>query len=441
MTYDEARAFLEKAAGYGSRPGLESISQLLKRLDNPQDKLRIIHIAGTNGKGSTAAFTASILACAGYKVGRFISPAVYDKRELIQLDHNCGDRVINSYITEEEIAQTLEPIKSTCEEMVRDGFSHPTVFEIETAMAFLYFFRQQVDFAIIETGMGGKLDATNVVAKPVCCLISSISMDHMQYLGDTLEEISRHKAGIIKKGVPVFTANTDSIITGVLKEACTSMDTCLTIVSAENAIIHKRSIEGTSFEYKGHSYTIRLLGEHQISNALLALEAAVNLKKQGYEISQQAIETGLQQARWRGRFEILAKKPYFIIDGAHNEDAARKLASAIMTYLNGKRLIFIMGIFADKEYKKVLEIMAPFADMIITITPPGNRALPSDVLAKEAANYFAGPIVDAGKVSAAVELAYKNADSLDAIIAFGSLSFHQELSVFLNGFLHLNQKS
>jgi dihydrofolate synthase/folylpolyglutamate synthase len=432
MTYDEARVFLEKAASYGSRPGLETITELLKRLDKPQDKLRIIHIAGTNGKGSTAAFIAAILAAAGYKTGRYISPAVFDYREKIQISHKCSDRIINEYITEEGICGAIAIIKAACEGMVKDGFHHPTVFEIETVMAFLYLTSEQVDFAIIETGMGGRLDATNVAARPVCSVITSISMDHMQYLGDTLEKIAREKAGIIKGGVPVITGNTNPAVIGVLEEACLEMNTKLTVVSKDNAVIHSVTCEGTAFNYSGHIYNIKLLGEHQVTNALIAVEAVTTLQREGYEISQDAIYEGLSQASWSGRFEILAKNPYFIIDGAHNEDAAIKLRKAIQDYFSGRRLIFIMGIFADKEYKKVLEIMAPLAGMIITITPPSSRALSSKQLAEEAAKYFKGTIIDAGAVSEAIDCACENSESCDVIIAFGSLSFLQEVTSFLN---------
>jgi len=431
MTIEEAGLFMEKAAEYGSRPGLETISELMKRLDNPQDKLRIIHIAGTNGKGSTAAYIASILASAGFKAGRFHSPAVFDRREIIQLTVKRNGRLENEYITEEGICKAVSLIKKACEEMVRDGFNHPTVFEIETAMAFLYFLDENVDFAVIEAGMGGRLDATNVVAKPVCSVITSISMDHMQYLGETLEEISKHKAGIIKEGTPAVSSNTDPIVVGVLEQACKDMDTTLTLASWNEVNLLNLSIEGTVFSYKGNNYRIRLLGRHQLANAILAIETADILKNHGVKISQDAIEAGLWQTSWRGRFEIIEEQPIFVIDGAHNEDASRRLRDAMETYFSGKKLIFIMGIFADKEFKKVLEIMAPLPEILITITPPGNRALPSKILADEAKNYCDGKIIDAGSVAAAVDIAYENSSPEDVIAAFGSLSFLRELTCCL----------
>jgi len=431
MRYEEAILFLEKAAESGSRPGLETICELTRRLDKPQDKLRIIHIAGTNGKGSTAAYITTILACAGFRVGRYLSPAVFDRRETIQISHSSQGRIFSEYISEEGISRTVGLIKKACEEMVRDGFHHPTVFEIETAMAFLYLSDENVDFAVIETGMGGRLDATNVIEHPLCSVITSISMDHMQYLGDTIEEISWHKAGIIKRGAPAISINTDPSIVKVLEEACKEGGSRLILASAQDAIIHSLTCDGTVFSYKGNKYQIKLLGRHQVDNAILALETVKALKSQGYAISQEAICTGLASTSWRGRFEILAREPYFIIDGAHNEDAAVKLREAIETYFAGRRLIFIMGIFADKEYRKVLKIMAPLAQLLIAVTPPNSRALLSSSLADEARYYFDGRIIDAGTVAAAIEYAYANSRPEDVIVAFGSLSFLQELSELL----------
>lgn len=428
MRYEEALLFLEKAAEYGSRPGLETIRELTKRLGNPQDKLKIIHIAGTNGKGSTAAYITTILAFAGFSVGRFLSPAVFDRREIIQISHSSNGRLFSEYITEEGICRTVGLIKRACEEMVRDGFAHPTVFEIETAMAFLYLSDENVDFAVIETGMGGRLDATNVIDHPLCSVITSISMDHMQYLGDTLEEISRHKAGIIKSGAPAISINTDQRVLKVLEEECKGTGSSLILASAQDAVIHNLSCEGTVFSYKGNRYKIGLLGKHQVENAILALETVRVLRSQGFAISQEAICTGLARTRWRGRFEIIAREPYFIIDGAHNEDAAVKLREAIETYFAGRRLIFIMGIFADKEYRKVLKTVAPLSQLLITIAPPNSRALKSDSLAREAKNYFDGRIIDAGTAKAAIDYAYANSRPEDVIVAFGSLSFLQELS-------------
>lgn len=427
MTYEAARAFIEATASFGSRPGLETITELLNRIGNPQERLKVVHVTGTNGKGSTAAYISAILAFAGYKVGRYLSPAVFEYREKIQVTHKVENQLVNDYITEEKIAEAISVIKPACEAMVRDGFYHPTSFEIETAMAFLYLYREQVDIAVIEVGMGGRLDATNVIRHPLCCVITSISMDHMQYLGDTIEKIAGEKAGIIKKGAPVVTGNTDPRVIAVLQKHCGDNDTTLTIASRDAVTDISYSPEETSFTYRGQKMAIGLLGDYQIDNAVIAIEAAKALHESGYPISDAAIREGLRRARWRGRLELISDNPYFIIDGAHNEDAAIRLREALMQYFPGRNMIFIMGVLADKDYRRILELTAPLAGLIIIITPPSNRALASERLAAEAKKYTDKPVIDAGTVSRAVRLAYEKAGKDDVILAFGSLSFLGEI--------------
>ena len=418
MTYKEALQFIDDSNKYGSKLGLATITELLRRLDNPQDKLKCIHVAGTNGKGSTTAFISSILISEGYLVGRYISPAVFSYRERIQI--NTDD------ISEEDICNTIATIKPICEDMVREGFDHPTSFEIETAMAFLYFAGKNVDFAVIEVGLGGRLDATNVIKKPVCCVITSISMDHMQYLGDTLTKITREKAGIMKEGVPAITGNTEPEVQMVLEQICRERNSELILASDRitDIII---STEGTEFYYKERPLKISLLGEYQIQNSVLAIETAQVLRKLGYSISDTAIREGLLRACWSGRLDIIARDPYFMIDGAHNEDAARKLKNSLLKIFQGKRIIFIMGVLADKDYKKILEITAPLASVIITVTPDNIRALASSELAKEAEQYTKEEVIDAQTIQNAVETAYKKAGKDDVILAFGSLSYLGEI--------------
>ncbi|MHB8130596.1 MAG: bifunctional folylpolyglutamate synthase/dihydrofolate synthase [Mobilitalea sp.] len=440
MTYEEAREFIDQSNQYGSILGLVAIKELLNSLGNPQDRLKVIHVAGTNGKGSTTAFISSILSSEGYLVGRYISPAVFTYRERIQISRRDDNRIesdskedydafaiTTDYITKQGVCDTIAVIQPICEGMVRDGFAHPTCFEIETVMAILYFSWEQVDFAVIEVGLGGRLDATNVIKKPICSIITSISMDHMQFLGDTLELITREKAGIIKKGSPVITGNKNPEVLRVLEQTCDELGTDLTIVEDKETVRIQTSPEETIFYYREQEYAIRLLGEHQISNAILAIHTGEILNRLGYPISDRAIKNGLVQARWSGRFEVIAKEPYFIIDGAHNEDAALQLKKSIQLYFSERRIIFIMGVFADKEYKNILKITAPLAEVIITITPDNSRALVSSQLAKEAKKYGKGEIIDAGTVEQAVKYAYEKASKEDVIIAFGSLSFLGDL--------------
>ena len=428
MTYQEARSFIDEANQYGSKLGLETITELLSRLGNPQEKLKLIHVAGTNGKGSTTAFIASILVTAGYRVGRYISPAVFSYRERIQISSNM---IPTEYISRQGVCDSISRIKKVCEEMIAEGLAHPTTFEIETAMAMLYFSKEQVDFAVIEVGLGGRLDATNVIKKPVCSVITSISMDHMQYLGTTLAQIAGEKAGIIKAGVPIVTCNQKEEVLEVLVRISNERKAPFTLADPNAAIPLSFSPEGTIFRYLEEEYQINLLGSHQIGNAVLAIQTVGVLKKLGYNISEESVKNGLSQAVWSGRLEIIGRSPYFILDGAHNEDAAMRLADAIRLYFTGRKIIFIMGIFADKDYHKVIELTAPLADQIITLTPNNSRALPSDELAIEVKKYCP-TVVDAQTVRQAVDCAYNAAGPEDVILAFGSLSFFGDLKATIS---------
>lgn len=463
MTYQEAREFIDLSNQYGSVLGLSTITELLNRLGNPQDQIKMIHVAGTNGKGSTTAFLSSILASQGYLVGRYISPAVFDYRERIQITRqeecsanpfpeekltskisealqeekltaNILKKLTTDYISEQNVAAAIDQIKPICEAMVREGLPHPTSFEIETAMAFLFLLQKRVDYAVIEVGLGGRLDATNVMKKPICSVITSISMDHMQFLGDTMEQIATEKAGIIKLGVPVVTNNRAEKVLQVLNHTCHDKQTKLIIADATAIMNTKYSAEGTEFIYQGHQYRIALIGKHQIENALLAIETAKLLNKNGHPISDQAILEGIREARWKGRFEILRKEPYVIIDGAHNQDAAYKLVETLQLYFLSKKMIFIMGVFADKDYKKILQITAPLAHAIITITPKNSRGLDSTLLAKEAQNYTKNKVIDAKNIQQAITYAYQISTKEDVILAFGSLSYLGEFEELLCSF-------
>jgi dihydrofolate synthase/folylpolyglutamate synthase len=428
MTYEEAREFIEQSNQYGSKLGLESVTELLSRLGNPQDKVKVIHVAGTNGKGSTTAYITSILATEGYKVGRYISPAVFNYRERIQISKREPGKITynTEYISKQGVSDAISVIKTVCNAMVKDGWYHPTTFELETAMAFLYFSWQEVDFAVVEVGLGGRLDATNVMMKPVCCVITSISMDHMQFLGDTLDSIAREKAGIIRASVPIITCNKKPEIIQVLSEEAELKSAPIFLVDADEARMIKFTPGETIFEYHGQEYEIALLGMHQITNAILALSVIEVLLQQGHRVNRLSILDGLRSTEWSGRFEIIAKNPLVIIDGAHNEDAALRLAETVRAYFADRRVIYIMGVFADKDYRRILELTAPLADTIITLTPNNSRALSSADLALVAQKYCPA-VFDAKTTEQAVCMAYEMSKEEDVIIAFGSLSFLGEL--------------
>ncbi len=416
MKYEEALAYMESTAHYGIVPGLNSIKELCRRLGNPQDTLQFVHIAGTNGKGSTLSFVSTILKCAGYRVGRYISPVIFEYRERIQVGMQS--------ITKAAFCEGVELVKDICEEMVQDGFHHPTPFEIETALAFWYFQKKQCDIVVLETGMGGLEDATNLITTTLVAVLTSIGMDHMQFLGKTLEKIAEQKAGIIKEGCAVVSLAQNPSAMEVVNRVAQEKNCPLHVADSRRATQVRYGVEKQRFDYgQWKKLEITLAGKFQIDNAVLALEVIQVLESKGFSIKETAIRKGLKETVWPGRFHLLGKKPYFELDGAHNEDAAQKLADSIEFYFTNKRIIYIMGMLKDKEYEKVIALTEKYADQIITVTPPGNpRAMQAYELAKEIAQVHAN-VTAVDSLEEAVEMSYLLAGKDDVIIAFGSLSY------------------
>ena len=416
MNYKEALEYITSLNKYGSVLGLDNMIRLCEKLDHPEDKCKCIHIAGTNGKGSTSAYIAHMLMAAGYRVGRYSSPTISDYRERFQI----GNRMI----TQKDFAAYVEQLQNVCDELVNEGHPHPTPFEVETALAFLYFADQNCDYVVLEVGMGGETDATNIISKPVACVWASISMDHMGFLGKTLTEIATVKSGIAKRGAVCVTTKQPFEVEKVLSEKTNAVGESLHIADVSDAKGVKYGLLTQQFSYKGLSKAkIHLAGNHQIANAVLAVEVMLQLRERGLEISDKAILKGLEETVWQARLEVVGKKPFFIVDGAHNEDAAKKLAESIETYFENKRLIFIMGVLKDKEYDKILSLTAKYAEHILTITPPENpRALDAFELAKEARNYHP-QVTNLSSVEEAVEVSHLLADKDTVILCFGSLSY------------------
>ena len=419
MNYQDAMEYIEKVNVYGSVLGLETTKELLRRLGNPQNQLKFIHVAGTNGKGSVCSYLGTILASGGYLVGRYISPTIMEYRERIQLQKNQSSVLIS----EDEVAGFMDRIKGVIDNMLWDGLPHPTPFEIETAMAFLYFEKKRCDIVILEVGLGGRKDSTNVITTAVCSVITSISMDHMKVLGDTIEKIAWEKAGIIKKGIPVVTCEQKQEAMKVLWEESEKNHSPIYSMSLDEIKNVEYSLKGTVFDYKkDKKLEISLLGENQVENAALAIEAVHVLISLGYSVSDRNIREGLLYTRWPGRFEMIKTKPYIFIDGAHNEDGARSLSKSIEIYFTNRRIIYIMGVLADKDYHSILKHTASFADTIITITPDNPRALSSHKLAKAALS-CCDHVIDGETVKKAVDIGLKLARPEDVILVFGSLSF------------------
>lgn len=417
MKYQEAMDYIEKCAQYGIVPGLDCVQELCKRLGNPQKDLKIIHIAGTNGKGSTLAFISTVLTENGWKVGRYISPTIFEYRERFQI----GGRPISKA----QVAKLMEEVAIHADAMQQEGLPHPTPFEIETVMAFLLFAKKQCDFVVLETGMGGAMDATNVVTNTLISVITSVGRDHMGFLGDTLEEIAVQKAGIMKPGCVVVSAPQAEEVENVLREEAQKKQVKEILFVNEDSLLKcKYGIEKQSFYYQGFGKVeLSLLGSYQLMNAALALQVILCLQDLGYPMKEDKIRSGIKKTCWPGRFQIIDKKPFFIVDGAHNEPAARELRKSIEFYFTNRPIIYIMGMFKDKEYEKVVELTSDLATHIITVSAKGTkRALPSLDLAKEIAKVHSS-VTAADSIEEAVEISYLLADADTVIIAFGSLSY------------------
>lgn len=416
MNYRQAMEYVESLDTHGIVPGLDSIKELCRRLGNPQDGLKFVHIAGTNGKGSVLAYISTILKCAGYRVGRYLSPVIFEYREKIQVNEKP--------ISKAALCEGLETIMHICEGMAADGLAAPTLFEVETALAFWYFQKKDCDIVVLEAGMGGSEDATNLITTTITSVISSIGMDHMDFLGGTLDKIAAQKAGIIKRGCQAVAMKQQPAAMEVIGKAAQEKHCPLIVADSAKASRVRFGMERQKFDYGGmKNLEITLAGQFQIDNAVLAVEAVRSLAGRGFAVEEEALRKGLKETKWRGRFEVIRKKPLFIVDGAHNEDAAQKLAKSIEFYFTNKRIIYIMGVLKDKEYEKIINLTHEYADQIITVTPPDNkRALPAYELAKEIA--LVHPAVTAvDSLEEAVEMSMLLAGTEDAILAFGSLSY------------------
>ena len=426
MNYAEARVYLDEISKYGSVLGLENMRELLGRLGNPQDDLKFIHISGTNGKGSVLAYLSTILSGGGYRTGRYISPTLFSYRERIQVDEQK--------IEKESLAHHVTAIAKVIEEMKAENAGNPTAFEVETALAFLYFKEKDCDIVVLETGLGGALDATNIIKTTVMEVIAPISMDHMEFLGDTLEKIAMQKAGIIKPHTAVVSASQEPDAKKVLDHVCKENQCSMYMVDPAQITDVLYDVEEQQFSYKNwKNVKITLAGSYQILNAALALEGVEELRRLGYHLSEEQVRQGLYRAVWRGRFTLLSKNPAVIIDGAHNPGAAKELKHSLDLYFKGKDLYYIFGVFQDKDYQEVIRLTAPLAKHIVTVQTPGNpRALPANEL-KEAVQAVNPSVEAAQSIQEAVKKSLQLAKKEDAIIIFGSLSFLGEAEKAVKG--------
>lgn len=419
--YRQAAEYMELLKGRGIVPGLDTMRRLAGKLGDPQDSLKFVHIAGTNGKGSVLGYVSTILKCAGYRTGRYQSPAVFSELEKFQVNGRS--------ISKADYVRGLEAVRKAAEAMEEEGFPYPTSFEAETALAFWYFREKQCDIAVLETGMGGLLDATNIITTTAAAVLTSVSMDHMGMLGDTLAEIAAQKAGIIKKGCCVISTKQKPEAMRVIEKVSREKGAVLRIADAAAARKVRYGLERQSFTYGDYEkLAVSLAGTCQIENAAVAVETIKALEEAGFFVTEKMLRKGLLETKWPGRFSVISRRPLFVIDGAHNEAAAQKLKESVTFYFTNKKIITIIGILKDKEYEKIVGLMAPLAAQVITVTTPGNkRAFPAYELAGVVRAYNPN-VTAADSLQEAVEMSYLLADRDSVILAFGSLSYLGELS-------------
>ena len=433
VTYKEARVYLEEMSKYGSVLGLDAIRGLLSELGNPQDDLKFIHIAGTNGKGSVLAYTSTILSKAGYRTGRYVSPAVMGYLEKIQVD--------GRWISEEDFAKITREVQKAIASLKESGALVPTLFEAETAIAFLYFKKMNCDLVVLETGLGGALDASNIIDNTLCAVFTNISLDHLGVIGDSLEEITKTKAGIIKPGCQLVSASQKEEVARVLRQHFSESLKAEDRKNHENPCLDKRyrEVDMSQLQVLGEDYksmtlnyktfnnlNSSLTGFHQRKNLATALEVILALRERGYEISDEAVSLGVSQTKWPGRYTCLMEDPIFMIDGAHNEDAAYRLSESLRHDFSDRKIILILGVFKDKDYESITSILCPLASQVYTVDLPNKeRSLSSKDLAKSAARYCSW-VKAKGSIGEAVTEAVKEATKPEAssvIVACGSLSY------------------
>lgn len=405
MNYSQSVEYIHSLLQFGIKPGLERITMLLASLGNPQDKIKTVHIAGTNGKGSTSTHIANILTAAGFKTGLYTSPFVLSFCERIQID---GER-----IPEEKLAKAVTKVQAEILKLNEKGIVI-TEFEAITAAAFLYFYEEGCDFAVIEVGLGGRFDATNVLKSPRACVITSISLDHTKILGDTLTKIAFEKCGIIKNGVPVVTSsNQNSGVLGVIEKTAQDKNCKLTVTNPKNAEIISDALGEAVFEYDKESYILHLCGEHQIENAVNAIETAKLLG-----ISGDFIKKGISKTQMLARMEIIGKEPLIIRDGGHNEGCAKALRSFILRY-KIKNIKLLVGMMADKDTEKYLELVCPLCDSVTVCTPSNPRAESAENLLISAKKYCENSFAVSDPKTAYGEV-LKSANKGDTVLICGS---------------------
>ena len=426
MTITETMTYIHKTVWLGSKPGLSRTRKLLDMMGNPQNKLKFVHVAGTNGKGSVCACLASILQKAGYKTGLYTSPYINTFNERMRVDG------VN--ITDDELCEICEYIKPLADSMTEDP---PTEFELITAFAMEYFCRKGCEIVVLEVGMGGELDSTNVINSPEACVIMAIDLDHTAFLGSTVEEVASAKAGIIKQGTTVVSYEQLPGVRRVFEEKCKEVGAAFRQAYFSLISNIRTSIDENVFDYKDYkNIHLSLVGAYQPKNACVAIETALVLKEKGYHITDENIYEGLKTVAWPGRFEILGKEPVFVLDGAHNPHGMRGTAQSLKSHFEGRKIVFVVGAMADKDVEGMMGLLCPMAHSFIAVKPDNPRAMEAQKLA-ELLGEMGQKSESCDSIQKAVEIAVSRAGKDGIVACLGSLYFSGEIR---NAYLSLKEK-
>ena len=409
MNYNEAIDYIHSVCWKGSRPGLSRTVELLRLMGNPEKKLKFVHIAGTNGKGSTASMTANILLKAGYRVGLYTSPYIFSFNERM--------RVNGENISDSDLVAITERVKPLAEKMA----DSPTEFELVTCIALEYFYRKGCDIVVLEVGMGGELDSTNVIEPPEVAVITNIGLDHTDFLGDTLEKIAETKSKIIKEGSSAVLYPSTEGVKRVVENRCSTVNAKLKVADFSEMKLKSADLSGQIFDYKDfENIKLPLLGHHQLNNTATVFAVVDALRERGWNIPRESVIAGIEGVSWQGRFELVSKKPTFIVDGGHNPQCAEALFENVKEYLGDKKLVVLTGVLADKDFESMYADMATLTSEFVTVTPPNPRALSAKDLALYLSR-FGKPVAFAESIEEGVRLAREKAGQNGAVLAYGSL--------------------
>ncbi len=421
MNLDDALSYIHSVAWQGSKPGLSRTRELLQKMGNPQKKLRFVHVAGTNGKGSTCAMLESILRHAGYRTGLYTSPYISRFHERMQVE--------GVPIFDEMLCAVTDFVQPIADAMI----DPPTEFELVTAIAMEFFARSGCDIVLLECGMGGELDSTNVIDTPECAVMCTIGLDHMDFLGNTLPQIARTKAGIFKQGGLCVTYPAVPEVEAVYHEVTAQRELDWRKADFSRIQPLEHDLNGQCFNFDGFGkLRLSLLGRNQLNNGAMALTVVEALREKGWKIPDDAVAEGLCQVQWPGRFELLRRYPDILVDGGHNPQCMQALCENIRTYLPDRKILAVVGVLADKEYEEMFHPVLPYVEQFITVTPPNPRALQAadlaEVLLRLGARAQAAESVEDG-----LKLALQRSEQEDAILIFGSLYMLGDVRRFILG--------